>query len=141
MRSPADPVAETTSRTLFRRTYPGHPSQVGLVRHDLAEITTGFPLADELALLASELCANAVVHSRSGKPGGRFTVLANVHPGKFVWIEVMDQGGIWESRPHGDDRPHGLDIVRAVAGDGNWGVDGDGSFARVVWARLCWPGD
>jgi hypothetical protein len=68
-------------------------------------------------------------------------VLANIYPGQFVWIEVMDQGGAWGSVKHEGDRPHGLDIVRAVAGDTNWGVDGDGSFARVVWVRLRWPGN
>jgi anti-sigma regulatory factor (Ser/Thr protein kinase) len=114
---------------------------VGQVRRDLAEIITGFPLADDLLLVASELCANAVVHSRSGRPSGGFTVLANVRPGQFVWIEVMDQGGVWDSAQHDDDRPHGLDIVRALAGDTNWGVDGDRSFARVVWVRLRWPRD
>jgi anti-sigma regulatory factor (Ser/Thr protein kinase) len=91
--------------------------------------------------VASELCANAVVHSRSGGPGGRFTVLANVYPGQSVWIEVIDQGGVWGLAKQEDDRRHGLDIVRSVVGDTNWGVDGDGSFARVVWARLRWPGN
>ena len=141
MTGAAGTTAEPMARTRLRRTYPGHPSQVSKVRHDIAVITDGCPVADELTLLASELSANAIIHSRSGQPGGRFTVAATLSPGQFAWLEVMDQGGIWDSRPREDDRPHGLDIVRAIAGDGNWGVDGDGSFARVVWARLHWPGD
>jgi hypothetical protein len=28
--------------------------------------------------------------------------------------------------------------VAAVAGDGNWGIDGD-EAARVAWFRLDWP--
>jgi hypothetical protein len=27
-------------------------------------------------------------------------------------------------RERDDDRPHGLDIVAAIAGDGNWGING-----------------
>jgi two-component sensor histidine kinase len=139
MTSAAGATAEPTSVTLFRRTYPGHPSQIGRVRHDLAEVTGGCRIAFELTLLTSELCANAVLHSNSGKRGGNFTVLANVHPGQFARVEVVDQGGAWHPHKHDDDRPHGLDIVREVAGDGNWGVDGDGSANRIVWFRLRWP--
>jgi len=38
-----------------------------------------------------------------------------------------------------DGRPHGLDIVQAIAGDGNWGIDGGAALGRVAWARLDWP--
>ncbi|MBV9381386.1 MAG: ATP-binding protein [Streptosporangiaceae bacterium] len=90
-------------------------------------------------MLASELCANAVLHSNSRHAGGQFTVRAELHPGDYVWIEVEDQGGLWTDREPDPDRPHGLDIVREVAGDGNWGIDGNAPLPRTVWFRLDWP--
>lgn len=125
----------------FRRTYPGHPAQVGRVRHDLAAFLDGCPMMDELLLITSELCANAVTHSFSREPGGQFTVTVEVRPMDSVRVEVHDQGGVWDEREYDDDRPHGLDIVRLVAGEGNWGIHGDASPGRVVWAQLGWPAE
>jgi hypothetical protein len=31
-----------------------------------------------------------------------------------------------------------LAVVAAIAGDGNWGIEGDDS-CRVAWFRLDWP--
>jgi anti-sigma regulatory factor (Ser/Thr protein kinase) len=124
----------------FSHTYPGKPEQVQRVRADLGATLNGCPIADETILVASELAANAATHSTSRQPGGQFTVRAAICPGECVWVEVEDQGGIWAGHPPRDDRPHGLDIVRAIAGDDNWGIDGDATLGRVVWARLDWPG-
>ena len=140
MTSAGKTLAQVPGLTEIRRTYSGHPAQVRQVRRDLAQTLGTFSLADELALVASELCANAVIHSRSGQAGGRFTVHVKVCPDDFVWIEVQDEGGAWHDDEHTDDRPHGLDIVQALAGAGNWGVDIGGS-RRVVWVRLNWPSE
>ena len=126
--------------TSFRRSYPGTDDQVRQVRADLASLVDSCPLADDLILLASELSTNAVVHSRSGQPGGTFTVRAEVRPGGYAWLEVEDQGGLWIERPPGDDHGRGLVLVAALAGDGNWIVeDGDTPGTRVVWVWLDWP--
>ena len=61
-------------------------------------------------------------------------------PGDCAWVEIIDQGGPWTAYEHGDDRPHGLDIVARLAGDGNWGIDGDDA-CRVAWFRLNWPAE
>lgn len=126
--------------TTFERAYPGTASQARHVRADLAPLTDGCPVADELILLASELAANAIMHSRSGQPGGTFTARATLHPGDYAWVEIINQGGPWTTREHGDDRPHGLDIVARLAGDGNWGIDGDDA-CRAAWFRLDWPAE
>jgi anti-sigma regulatory factor (Ser/Thr protein kinase) len=125
---------KTPGTITFEHAYPGTAVYVGRMRVDLAAAAGGCSLAADFVLLASELAANAVLHSRSGHPGGRFTVRAYLHPGHYAWAEVEDQGGQWTGRPS-DDRPHGLEIVSAIARDGNWGIDG-GEACRVVWIRL-----
>jgi anti-sigma regulatory factor (Ser/Thr protein kinase) len=124
----------------FERDYPGEASQARRVRADLAQVAGECPVADDLILLASELAANATTHSRSGKPGGRFTVRANLYPGDYAWVEVIDQGGPWTPPAPGDEHGRGLAIVEAIAGDGNWGIDGDAA-CHVVWFRLNWHQD
>jgi two-component sensor histidine kinase len=127
----------------FHRTYPGTADQVRQVREDLAAFTEGFPLADDLVLMASELATNALVHSRSGKPGGTFTVRAEIRAGDFARLEVEDQGGEWTGQqPDDDEHGRGLAIVAALAGDGNWTIeDGNTPGTRVIWAWLNWPQD
>lgn len=118
--------------------YPGEPRQARRVRADLLTILAGCPVADDCVLIASELAANAAIHSRSRMPGGSFTVHSRVEPGDYIWLEVEDNGGAWAATTQEDSRPHGLDIVAKLAGPGNWGIDGDES-GRTVWARLDWP--
>ena len=84
-------------------------------------------------LCVSELATNAVLHSASRHPGGIFTVRASVFD-DHVLIEVEDNGGTWDERPHRDSRSHGLDIVRELAAD--YGKDGSPLTGWVAWARL-----
>jgi hypothetical protein len=105
----------------------------------LREALGGCPRADEAIAVGSELAANAVVHSRSGAPGGHFTVRAEVNEGAYVLVQVEDDGGPWQARACEPERGHGLDLVQAIAGPGCWGVTG-GTDGRQAWARLIWPG-
>src|SRR5579862_2149113 len=68
----------------FERIYPGTISQPRQVRSDLAEITGQYPAAYDVALLASELATNAILHTRSGHPGRVFTVRATLYPGDYA---------------------------------------------------------
>jgi anti-sigma regulatory factor (Ser/Thr protein kinase) len=130
--------APTTCKTTsFARTYPGKPDLVRWMRADLRAFLDGCPALDDLLLVADEFCANAVTHSKSGQPGGSFDVHVHAAIDDHVRVEVRDNGGRWLDSGH-DDRPHGLAIVAAVAGDGNWGVDGDDLTGHTVWARLDW---
>ena len=125
--------------TRFHRSYPGTQDQVREVRTDLALVVDGCPFADDFVLLASELSTNAIVHSRSGLPGGVFTVRAELQPGRYAWLEVEDQGGPWIERDTGEEHGRGLVLVAYLVGDGNWTVrDGSTPGTRVVRARLDW---
>lgn len=93
-------------------------------------------MADDVILCASELAANAAVHSRSRLPGGIFTVRVVISSGQCAQIEVVDDGGPWTPALRDASEHHGLDIVRALATE--WGINDD-HIARTVWARFDWP--
>jgi hypothetical protein len=54
-------------------TYPGTAEHIRIVRADLRAALHQFPMAEDVILCASELAANAAIHSRSRLPGGTFT--------------------------------------------------------------------
>jgi serine/threonine-protein kinase RsbW len=130
------PVTSATTRRTSARTYPGTADQAKLVRSDLRALLAGCPSADDIILCASELATNAAIHSRSGQPGGSFTVRADVRPGDWALIEVHDDGGPWPKQVPDPDRPHGLDIIRILAA--RWGITGTND-GRVSWAQFTWP--
>ena len=126
----------TTQRS-WEQTYPGTASQLRHVRSALRDFLGDCPLTDDAVFLLSELCANAVLHSDSGQPGGTFTVRAQHAVNDYVRGEVEDQGSDW----HGDlsaaaTRPHGLYLLLALASA--HGVEQHGR-AHVVWFRLDYP--
>jgi anti-sigma regulatory factor (Ser/Thr protein kinase) len=135
------PVRRQTPRApeaiTFERDYRGIIDQARHVRADLAKVAADCPVADDLVLLASELSTNAILHSRSGHPDRTFTVRATLYPGDYAWVEVIDQGGTWAADEFDDEHGRGLAIVAAIAGDGNWGIDGDAA-CRAAWFRLSW---
>jgi two-component sensor histidine kinase len=128
-------AAETV--TCYQRTFHGRPDQVSVVRADIARHLAGSPVTNDAVLIASELAANAIVHSASS--GEFFTVRCERHPG-YVRVEAEDLGGPWQHKPP-SDRPHGLDIISALAGPDNWGTETTSDGDRVVWARLDLPQD
>jgi anti-sigma regulatory factor (Ser/Thr protein kinase) len=117
-------------------TYPGGAQHISAVRADLRMVLGDHPRADDAILCASELAANAALHSHSRLPGGTFTVQAIISPGCYTRIEVQDDGGPWNQAMIDPARHHGLDIVRAVADE--WGIDEDHA-SRTIWARFDWP--
>jgi serine/threonine-protein kinase RsbW len=127
--------AQPAAATQLTGIYPGRADQVQLARRAVARYLAGCPAADDAVLIVSELAANAVVHSASR--GEFFTVRAEVHA-DYVWVETEDLGGPWHcSQP--DDRPHGLDVIGALAGPDGWGVEPTSDGGRVVWVRLDLP--
>jgi len=65
---------------------------------------------------------------------GTFIVRCEVFD-SYVRLEVEDEGGDW-CRPEPDGRPHGLDIVSLLVGEGDWGIEPASEGQRTVWARL-----
>ena len=116
-------------RNLPRRT----PARSGTRGPRSPDGCDGCPQADEAILIASEFATNSVLHSAS-RDGGAFTLRAEVRQDRLR-IEVEDAGGPWHDGPRDDSRPHGFDVVAAIAGPGNWGIDGD-ARGRTAWATL-----
>jgi hypothetical protein len=88
-------------------------------------------LADDVALVVTELAANAIVHARSG-----FTVELSTGP-EVLRISVCD-GSPLPAGPAGPALPatplHGLYAVDALAS--RWGVEPIGHAGKAVWAEL-----
>ena len=116
-------------------TCPGGTEHVRAVRADLRVVLQECPRADDVILCASELAANAAMHSRSRLLGGTFIVRATLSTDLYARIEVQDDGGPWNQGMIDPTRHHGLDIVRAFADE--WGINGDYT-SRTIWARFNW---
>ncbi len=124
--------AAAQAATSYQRTFPGRADQIGRVRRDIASYLAGHPAADDAVLTASELATNSVLHSAS--TGESFTVRCQEYPG-CVQIEVEDLGGPWQAG-QSDGRPHGLDIIEALAGPDGWEADTAGNGNRIVRVRV-----
>jgi serine/threonine-protein kinase RsbW len=129
------PASGTLTLRTACMTYPGSTEHIRAVRADLRVVLRGCPIANDVILCASELAANAALHSNSCLPGGTFTVRAIVSPGQYTQIEVQDNGGPWTPAVSDPAQRHGLDIVRALASQR--GING-GQSGRTTWARFDW---
>jgi serine/threonine-protein kinase RsbW len=126
----------------WAREFSGLPRMVREARSWIEEpLPAGDPLGD-LVMITSELAANAVAHTRSGRPGGRFTVdLA--WSAAAVRVCVGDQGSrhvpmVAAKTAHeigADESGRGLFLVSALSAA--WGTAGDAD-AHWVWADVPW---
>jgi len=83
------------ARTLALRTntalYPGSAEHISAVRADLRPLLRDYPMADEVILCASELAANAALHSRSRLPGGTFTIDSPHASPAHIYVHTSEQ--------------------------------------------------
>ena len=94
-------------------------------------------LADDVALVVTELAANAVRHARTG-----FTVVLSSRPSRpsDVRVSVRDARPLPAAGVPGSGSPlpvkplHGLGAVNAMAS--HWGVESLGSSGKTVWVEL-----
>jgi serine/threonine-protein kinase RsbW len=126
----------------WARDFQGSPGSVSEARRWVADLLPGCdPLAD-LLLLASELCANAVMHTRSGQADGWFSAAVEWTP-VLARVVIGDQGSL--SRPAAagktgsaawaEESGRGLWLVNELADD--WGTVGR-LGGRWVWADVRW---
>ncbi|WP_304453071.1 ATP-binding protein [Nocardiopsis sp. YSL2] len=143
--SPGDltPILPDGGRPLAPElTVPGLPSQARPVRRYLHDLTAGLPVAAAHAVwLGSELFANAVLHSRSGDPGGTVTVGVYEWPDR-IRVRMVDDGPRAESpggphvRPLDLAEPGGLGLRVVSLKAARWGVDHPGDGCTGVWFDL-----
>ncbi|MFI6454066.1 ATP-binding protein [Streptosporangium amethystogenes] len=120
----------------WRKVFPGRVASVPEAR-DLPAGRVAAPLLDDVLLLLSELAANAVAHSDSGRTAdGRLAVyLART---TMVHVEVTDDGSVTSAPavrvPETDgDGGRGLWLVDLLAAE--WGSHRDGA-GRSVWFQI-----
>jgi Histidine kinase-like ATPase domain len=89
-------------------------------------------LADDVALVVTELAANAVRHAHSG-----FTIVLSSRPG-VVRISVRDASPLPPADVSSSVLPvtplHGLGAVNAMAS--HWGAESLGPSGKTVWVEL-----
>jgi anti-sigma regulatory factor (Ser/Thr protein kinase) len=133
----ADPLLPIYWVVLGRMTLPGRPECVRAARQFVAGLLgDAHPQSDTAELLTSELMTNAVMHTRSGQPGGTVELVVAAKAADFM-VSVIDSGSDLSvpepgSSPGGENG-HGLLLVASLADD--WGYETDGERS-VVWFRL-----
>ena len=116
------------------RTFAFSGDAPAVARHFAVAVLRGWgagDLADDAALVVTELAANAIVHAQS-----RFTVILSAHD-DLLRISVRDACPL-PAAPEGPvlvPAPlHGLGAVDALAS--RWGVESLGHAGKTVWAEL-----
>jgi hypothetical protein len=123
----------------WQQAFPGTPDQLRHVRAALRTFLDGCPATDDVTLLVTELAANAIAHSASGRPGGTFTVRLRHVPGDHVRAEVQDTGSAWNGDiARSASHLHGLYLLLALAAA--CGADGS-DRSRIVWFQVDEPFD
>ncbi len=126
----------------WARDFAGEAAQAGEVRHWITDLLPECDALADVLLLASELCANAVVHTRSGQSGGQFTVdvewspeLARVVVGDQGSLEIPVAGAGSAGTAWSEESGRGLWLVDAMADD--WGT-ASVAEGRWVWFSVDW---
>jgi hypothetical protein len=121
----------------WRRVFPGEKRELAAMREWLSGLLPACPERDDLLLVATELGANAIRHTASGR-GGQFTVRVTWMAGA-VWVAVADDGAPDGPRVINDPlSEHGGRGLRVVQGmSARMGVSGDPG-GRQVWADIPW---
>ena len=120
-----EPPPTTTACT---RAFAGHPESVSAARAWVTGFVPGSPAADDVALLASELVTNAILHSASRLPDGQVTVSIQAADG-MVRVDVTDQGELPPCFPQCPGLGQGLALVAALADV--FGADGPDRWFAV----------
>jgi anti-sigma regulatory factor (Ser/Thr protein kinase) len=119
-------------------TIEGHPKQVGSARDFVARTLNSSHVkvdSDAATLLTSEIVTNAIMHTKSGVPGGTVTIVVFAVP-RGVLVEIIDNGSAGVPIVKGDlyaAEGHGLFLVQQLAAQ--WGYLRDPG-GTTVWFHL-----
>lgn len=123
----------------WRQVFRGDEAQIRGLRRWVTELLPECPARDDVITVASELAANAVKHTASGR-GGWFAAEISWHA-TAVRIVVADQGAPGGPRLIDDpmaENGRGLQVVRGLSA--RTGAAG-GPHGRLVWAEIPWAVD
>jgi len=127
---------QARSAILGSVTVPGCPERVSGTRAFITRTLASVPVdTDAATLLTSELVTNAILHTRSGAPGGTVTIVVTAVP-DGVLVEVIDDGSARTPTVKGDlyaAEGHGLFLVQQLAAQ--WGYLRDPA-GTTVWFHL-----
>jgi len=132
-----DPARVSTQGRTWCRSFPASPDQAGEARRFLATVVGNHPAAADAITCLAELAANAIIHSRSARPGGAFTVRLH-RSARHIRIEVTDQGGPWGIPQEDPETGRGLRIVQALSARQGIILTGHVSDPgqRTVWCEI-----
>ncbi|MEV6155882.1 ATP-binding protein [Nonomuraea sp. NPDC052129] len=109
---------------------PADPEAVGVARQLVREALAGWglsALAEDVAMVVSEVATNVVVHARSPM------TLSLRRYGRSVRGEVADRSAGWPTPlPVGLDEEHGRGLAIVAAYADRWGVD-SAPQGKTVW--------
>ncbi|GAA0963063.1 ATP-binding protein [Actinocorallia libanotica] len=119
-----------------RRVFTGTLDQMAEVRRFVQLVADGHEAMRSAELVACELGANAVLHTRSGQPGGWFAVEVRFGPDE-VTVAVTDQGSDREptARPADAEEVSGRGLWMVELLSLRWGCEPAGE-GRRIWAVL-----
>ncbi|MFI8233691.1 ATP-binding protein [Streptomyces sp. NPDC085900] len=108
----------TSTARVWGLTCPGFPEEVSRARRWTRDILRGSPLAEDAELIVSELSANAILHTASGRDSGSFHLVLAVSA--QVALSVTDGGGAGtapkaEHQDQNAEHGRGLGMVSAIA--------------------------
>lgn len=121
------------------RTFRGSPASVSEARKFVSEQLAGCPARETLMICVSELCANAIRHTASGRGGTFIVEVARPRDG-VARVAVTDDGGssapaVRTAHPLAEGG-RGLALVAACTT--RWGY-AEAYPGRTVWAEATWP--
>jgi anti-sigma regulatory factor (Ser/Thr protein kinase) len=123
----------------WARTFRGNPASVPEARRFVGELLAGCPARETLMTCVSELCANAVRHTESGRGGVFIVEVARPRDG-VARVAVTDDGGssVPSVRPNDPMAESGRGLAMVAACTSRWGY-ADAYPGRTVWAEATWP--
>ncbi|MEU8802285.1 ATP-binding protein [Spirillospora sp. NPDC048819] len=117
----------------WRRAFPGEPDQARAARRFIAALLPGCPELDEVLLAVDELVVNALRHTKSGQPGGTFTVEITRWEGAIT-VAVTDEGAPSEPAvaDAADDAESGRGLRTVSLLASGWGLFGNDRSRTVA---------